>query len=123
MPHHRWYSAERLTKLTGRKQTKGRWINLENLPPPGPSVAPAVFRDVDPYRSIVTQEVIGGRRQHRDHLKRHDLVELGNERLPPRKPIEPKPGEIVDTIKRVIAQGPSDKERKALERAKKAIPA
>lgn len=39
-----------------------------------------VIRDIDPYRSVVDGSVIGGRRQHREHLKQHDLIEVGNER-------------------------------------------
>lgn len=38
-----------------------------------------VIRDVDPYRSMRTGEMIGGRRQHREHLRQHGLVEVGNE--------------------------------------------
>lgn len=118
----RWYSAERLTKLMGRKYAKGRWIDLAKLPPPGPSIAPHVVRDVEPYRSIVTREMIGGRAQHRDHLKRHDLVELGTERMAPRKPVEPTSEEIVNDIKRAIAQGPGKTQRAHLARAQKALP-
>ncbi len=41
--------------------------------------APMVIADIQPYRSMATGEFIQGRRQHRDHLKRHGLIELGNE--------------------------------------------
>lgn len=116
----RWYSAERLSKILGRKHKNGRWIDLSKLPPPGPSIAPAVMRDVDPYRSIVTREMVGGRAQHREHLKRHDLVEIGTERMAPRKPIESSSEEIVNDIKRAIAQGPSPAQKAALARAQKA---
>lgn len=36
--------------------------------------------DVQPYRSMITGEVISGRAQHREHLKRHDCIEVGNEK-------------------------------------------
>lgn len=49
------------------------------------SVAGYVIPDIQPYRSMQTGEVIGGRKQHRDHLKQHGLIEVGNEKLPPRK--------------------------------------
>ena len=39
----------------------------------------SVIGDLDPYESIVTGEMIGGRRQHRDHLKDHNCIEVGNE--------------------------------------------
>lgn len=49
-----------------------------------------VVPDVSPYRSMITGEVISGRAQHREHLKRHDCIEVGNE-----KPdFTPKPQEI-----------------------------
>lgn len=49
---------------------------------------PQVVQDVEPYRSIVTGEVISGRRQHRDHLRAHGLVEVGNERPKSPPPVD-----------------------------------
>lgn len=40
---------------------------------------PMVIADIQPYKSMATGEFIGGRAQHREHLKRHNLVEIGNE--------------------------------------------
>ena len=37
-----------------------------------------VIPDIKPYKSV-TGEVIGGRKQHRDFLRAHGLVEVGNE--------------------------------------------
>lgn len=45
-----------------------------------------VVKDIEPYRSMVTGERIGGRRQHRDHLKAHGCIEVGNEFVPPKAP-------------------------------------
>lgn len=55
--------------------------------------APMVMPDIQPYRSMVTGEVIGGRRQHREHLKAHNVVEVGNsfDKATP-KPAEPPKG-------------------------------
>ena len=44
--------------------------------------APYVVADIQPYRSVVTGEMIGSRSQHREHLKTHRLVEIGNEKQP-----------------------------------------
>jgi hypothetical protein len=44
---------------------------------------PQVVTDIEPYRSMVTGEMVQGRRQHRDHLRAHGLVEVGNERGAP----------------------------------------
>jgi len=41
--------------------------------------APAVLGDIAPYQSMVTGEYIGGRAQHRAHLKEHRLIEVGND--------------------------------------------
>lgn len=50
-----------------------------------------VMGDIQPYRSMVTGEVIQGRRQHREHLKAHNVIELGNEKITP-KPVTPPKG-------------------------------
>jgi hypothetical protein len=55
--------------------------------------APMVMPDLQPYRSMVTGEQIGGRRQHREHLKTHNVVEVGNsfDKATP-KPVTPPKG-------------------------------
>lgn len=47
--------------------------------------APMVTVDIGEYRSIVTGEQINGRRQHKEHLKKHGLHEIGNEPIKPRE--------------------------------------
>lgn len=46
-----------------------------------------VVPDIEPYKSMITGEMITGRAQHREHLRRHDCVEVGNEKQTP-KPYE-----------------------------------
>jgi len=60
--------------------------------------APMIMPDIQPYKSMATGEMIGGRRQHREHLKQHGLVEVGNERP---KPVKRGPD---PTIKRDIIE-------------------
>lgn len=48
-----------------------------------------VIGDLAPYQSMQTGEIIEGRRQHREHLRQHGLIEVGNEKLPARAPIAP----------------------------------
>ncbi len=43
-----------------------------------PNVA-YVIADIQPYQSQATGEMITSRSQHREHLKRHGLIEIGNE--------------------------------------------
>lgn len=38
-----------------------------------------IIPDIAEYQSMATGEMIGGRRQHREHLRQHGLVEIGNE--------------------------------------------
>lgn len=45
---------------------------------PDPS-APFVIPDISPYKSMATGEMVTSRSAHREHLKRHGLVEIGNE--------------------------------------------
>lgn len=47
-----------------------------------------IIGDISPYRSMATGEAIMGRRQHREHLREHRLIEVGNERQTA-KPREP----------------------------------
>jgi ribosomal protein L35AE/L33A len=51
-----------------------------------------VMGDINPYKSMVTGEMIQGRAQHREHLRRHNVVEVGNsfDKLPQKQPETPK---------------------------------
>lgn len=50
---------------------------------------PFVCGDIEPYQSMVTGEMITGRAQHREHLRQHRLIEVGNEKLTPKAPPAP----------------------------------
>ena len=39
----------------------------------------SVLGDIQPYQSQITGEIIEGRRQHREHLRAHNCVEVGND--------------------------------------------
>ena len=41
---------------------------------------PMISPDISPYRSMETGEMITSRTAHREHLKRHGLEEVGNEK-------------------------------------------
>lgn len=58
------------------------WIPIERYKAKAPHrKSDLVMSDIQPYRSIITGEQIGGRRQHRDHLRAHGCIEVGNEKL------------------------------------------
>lgn len=63
---------------------------------------PMVMGDIQPYKSMATGEMIMGRRQHREHLKQHRLIEIGNE-----KPVQRSQGpdptirkHLIDAVRR-----------------------
>jgi hypothetical protein len=62
--------------------------------------APRVMGDIQPYRSMATGEMIDGRAAHRNHLKTHGLVEVGNEQ-PKARVIDNK--QQKDSLRREIA--------------------
>jgi putative FmdB family regulatory protein len=55
-------------------------------------VAPQVAADIQPYRSVIDGSLISSRSKHREHLKAHGCVEVGNEKLPPPKKPKAPPG-------------------------------
>ena len=42
---------------------------------------PQVIRDIEPYQSMVDGSMITSRSHHREHLKRHNCFEVGNEKF------------------------------------------
>lgn len=38
-----------------------------------------VYGDIQPYRSMITGEQISSRSAHREHLRMHGCIEVGNE--------------------------------------------
>lgn len=67
-----------------------------------------VIGDIQPYRSMATGEIVGGRRQHREHLKEHRLIEVGNEikaHINQRQPTVDRQGirqALVDSVRRYL---------------------
>jgi hypothetical protein len=62
--------------------------------------AAMVMGDIQPYKSMVTGEMINSRSTHREHLKAHHLVEVGNET----KYLKPKPKELPPGLKQRIIE-------------------
>lgn len=58
-----------------------------------------VVPDIAPYKSILTGELIAGRRQHRDHLRDHNCIEVGNENPVKRAPPKRDRGEVRAALK------------------------
>ena len=63
---------------------------------------PIVIKDIEPYQSMVTGERIRSRSHHREHLRDHNKIEIGNE-MPPHTQDAPLPRAGAD-IKRAIEE-------------------
>lgn len=85
-------------------QIDGELVEVTNDYVGEPRASHYVMPDIQPYQSQVTGEMITSRSQHREHLKTHRLVEIGNEtKYLKNKPVQPPPG-LRDTLGRVVYQ-------------------
>lgn len=67
---------------------------------------PFIMGDIQPYQSMKTGEIIMGRRQHREHMREHKLVEIGNEKVKPRQPVYPTEASVrADIVKSLKQHG------------------
>ena len=57
-------------------------------------------RNYKPYKSMVTGEMIDGRKKHREHLKRHNVVEAAD--LPTTPKVERKPDNLKEQVARQV---------------------
>lgn len=80
-------------------QVNGELIPKEDYVPPSGLI---IMPDIKPYKSMITGEEIGSRSKHRAHLKQHNMIEVGNEKIKP-KPIPDVPG-LRDELKRVLSR-------------------
>jgi hypothetical protein len=68
----------------------GRLVRKRKAARPS-SAGPQIMSDIAPYRTAATdvatgqRTVIGGRRQHREFLRRNGYVEVGNDYVPPQR--------------------------------------
>ena len=59
-------------------------VALNYLPEPR---TPMIYGDIKPYRSMIDGSEITSRSRHREHLRAHRCIEIGNET----KHLQPKP--------------------------------
>lgn len=95
----------------------GKLVELDLSTPPQPRRGPYVISDIGSYRSMVTGEMITSRSRHRDHLREHGCIEIGNE-YPQPSPVEPLPP-LRPEIERALQASPEThaEARAALDRA------
>ncbi len=83
-----------------------------NHPEEQPGRGMHIVRDIEPYRTAASdvaaggkRPVIGGRRQHREFLRRNEYVEVGNERpVAGERPVMTRAERIAD-IRRAMGDG------------------
>ena len=49
-------------------------------------VAPMVMPDIQPYQSMADGSMITSRSHHREHLRQHNCIEIGNESMERKEP-------------------------------------
>lgn len=67
---------------------------------PEPRADIHIMGDIKPYRSMITGEMISSRSKHRDHLRAHRCIEIGNET----KYLQPKPIQSPPGLKETLIQ-------------------
>ena len=61
-------------------------------------LAPIVMPDIQPYQSMADGSMITSRSHHREHLRQHNCIEIGNEKM------ESKPTQAKDNRKTVLRE-------------------
>src|SRR3990167_1252763 len=94
-------SVRRFVQINGELEE----VSLDYLPEPR---TPFLMKDIKPYKSMIDGSLITSRSRHREHLRNHNCIEIGNETkyLKP-KPITSPPGlndEIIRATNQVLAK-------------------
>lgn len=62
-----------------------------------------VVEDVKPFMSPIDNKMVTSRKELREHCAKHDVVQIGNDRLPERKKWRPDKKEIREDIKKTLS--------------------
>jgi hypothetical protein len=81
MTKQEWLDMWHLSGKEGERQWQAKQ-DMHNSTPQSHTV----INDIQPYKSMQTGEMITSRSAHKAHLKKHGLIEIGNEKMPERKP-------------------------------------
>lgn len=105
--------SEGYDRIFSGKPTRGRFVQdpvsgklvpFDEWAGPSTSHSAYVAPDIQPYRSTITGEMITSRSQHREHLKRHNCFEIGNEVDAMMKAARPEPKIDREGIRRTLAE-------------------
>lgn len=81
--------------------------------------APQITTDIQPYRSMITGERIAGRSQHREHLRNHGCIEVGNEAPRARTRVELPKNARREVLTKQLADVSDKQANKILKQLKK----
>lgn len=88
--------ADGYDRIFGRDhKASGTHRERQSADPAGPMV----IGDIEPYRSVLDGSWITSRSQHREHIRRHGVTEVGNEKLPPPRRPEPSSKDIIQDLR------------------------
>lgn len=62
-----------------------------------------VVRDTPAYRSMIDGSLIDGRKRHRDHLKAHNCIEVGNDTSHMKRPPPAPDHRRKETLRRMLS--------------------
>ncbi len=80
---------------------------------------PMVIRDIEPYQNMINGKMISSRSEHRELLKRHNCVEVGNEKMET-KVVAPKTNRR-EIIAKQLGDMSDNQANKSLKQLKKGI--
>ena len=75
-----------------------------------------IMRDIKPYKSMITGETISRRSKHREHLKRHGCIEVGNEIVSAKGIPDTSPKKRKGIIREMVNQHTDSTWRKMMRR-------
>ena len=93
----------------------------EEYSPPKRSnlVSPTVVRDIEPYKNMINGGIITSRSEHRELLKRHNCVEVGNEKMQTK--VSAQPSKRRELISRQLGDMSDKQANKVLKQLKNGI--
>ena len=78
---------------------------------------PMVVRDIEPYQNMIDGKMISSRAEHREFIRRNNVIEIGNE--DPTKHIKPPPK--TDTRREVLTKRLADMSDKQADKLLKQL--
>ncbi len=85
-----------IDRETNTVMLKSEWLKKQTANP----ASAIILKDITPYHNMVDGKLISSRSEHKAFLKQHGLIEVGNEKIRPKKP-EPMPDIRMDMARAI----------------------